>query len=163
MPRKPRRQYFVQGSVQKSLLARIALYFGYLVAASFLAAMLWMAQFDRPDSWNALAGRMLYIGIPLVAAATLLLPIVLFDCLRFSNRFVGPLLRLSRAMDRLADGERVHNIEFRQGDFWFHIAQTFNRLNERIIRMEQQAKERCDRVIPESPTVAIEEEVKSLA
>lgn len=142
MTRKPRRTFLVQGSVQNSLLARVALYWGYFLTATFCAALAWMWLFDRPQSWSELGGRMLYLGAPLLLASSLLLPFVLMDCLRFSHRFVGPLFRLSRAMDRLADGERVHNIEFRQDDFWFNIAQTFNRLNERVIRLEQQTKQR---------------------
>ncbi len=109
-----------------------------------------MWLFDWPKTWGELAGQLLYFAAPLLVATLILLPCVLLDCLRFSNRFVGPLFRLSRAMERLADGERVHNIEFRQGDFWFNIAQTFNRLNERVIRLEQQAKA-AERAQEESP------------
>jgi sensor histidine kinase YesM len=140
MPRKPRRTFLVHGSVQLRLLARVGLYWGYFLVTAFVTAMAWMWLFDRPASWGELAARMSYLAAPLLLATALILPFVLLDFLRFSNRFVGPLFRLSRAMDRLADGERVHNVEFRQGDFWFHIAQTFNRLNERVIRLEQQAK-----------------------
>jgi nitrogen fixation/metabolism regulation signal transduction histidine kinase len=98
--------------------------------------------FDRPSSPVELFSQLAFQIAPVLLATFLVLPIVLLDCVRFSNRFVGPLFRLSRAMDRLADGDRVHNIEFRQGDFWFSIAQSFNRLNERMIRLDEAAKSR---------------------
>jgi nitrogen fixation/metabolism regulation signal transduction histidine kinase len=103
-------------------------------------ASCWMVLFDRPASSTEFFVRAWRQTIPTLLASVLLLPLVLLDCVRFSNRFVGPLFRLGRAMDRLADGQRVHNIVFRQGDFWFQLAQTFNRLNERIIQLEQQVK-----------------------
>jgi hypothetical protein len=140
MPRQNRRQYIINYNVQGSLLARVAMYWVYCLIAVLLTSSCWMVLFNRPASSGEFLGRLAFHTAPVLLGTLLLLPIVLVDCLRFSNRFVGPLFRLSRAMDRLGDGERVHNIEFRQGDFWFHIAQSFNRLNERVIRLEQQQK-----------------------
>lgn len=140
MPRQSRRQYIVNYNVQGSLLVRVALYWVYGLIAVLLTSSCWMLLFDRPTSLAGFLGGLANHTAPVLLGTLFLLPLVLLDCLRFSNRFVGPLFRLSRAMDRLGDGERVHNIEFRQGDFWFHIAQSFNRLNERVIRLERQQK-----------------------
>lgn len=150
MPRKPRQQFFVNSAVQGSLLCRVAMYWVYCLVAVALSSAVWLVLFNRPASSGELLGQMLGQVVPVLFGTLLVLPIVLLDLVRYSNRFVGPLFRLTRAMDRLADGERVHNIEFRQGDFWFHIAQTFNRLNERTIRLEQQLKAAETRVDEEA-------------
>jgi nitrogen fixation/metabolism regulation signal transduction histidine kinase len=116
------------------------MYWLYCLLTVALMAACWMVLFDRPESSTEYFVRVWRQTIPTLLASVLLLPLVLLDCVRFSNRFVGPLLRLGRAMDRLSEGQRVHNIVFRQGDFWFNLAQTFNRLNERILHLEEQVK-----------------------
>ena len=61
-----------------------------------------------------------------------LLPLVVFDILRLSNRFVGPLLRLRQSMRQLAQGEHVDPIEFRCNDFWREFADEFNAVLARV-------------------------------
>jgi hypothetical protein len=65
---------------------------------------------------------------PAVVASLLLVPIILLDSLRMSNRFAGPMVRLRRAMGRLAEGESVQPINFRDNDFWADFAEDFNRM-----------------------------------
>ena len=63
---------------------------------------------------------------PTVLCAVLFLPVVVYDFLRLSNRLVGPVLRLRRAMRALAAGEHVEPIHFRENDFWRDFADEFN-------------------------------------
>ncbi len=63
---------------------------------------------------------------PAAIASFLLLPLVIVDIIRISNRFVGPLLWLRRSMRALARGEYVEPIEFRGNDFWYDFADEFN-------------------------------------
>ena len=140
MPRKPRRQYFVNSKVQGNLAFRVAMYWLYCLLVVGVMSGCWMVLFDRPGSSGEFLARIGTQTAPILLSSVLLLPLVLFDCVRYSNRFVGPIFRLGRALERLADGERVHNIQFRNGDFWFEYAQSFNRLNERVISLEEQLK-----------------------
>ena len=73
----------------------------------------------------------LYYG-PALMASLLLLPLMIVDVIRFSNRFVGPLVRLRRSMRELARGECVGPIEFRDADFWQEIAEEFNAVRDRV-------------------------------
>ncbi|HET6880534.1 MAG TPA: hypothetical protein VFI31_10290 [Pirellulales bacterium] len=70
-------------------------------------------------------GLWLRIG-PTVIGAILFLPVVVYDFLRVSNRLVGPLFRLRKAMRALAAGEHVEPLRFRDGDFWREFADEFN-------------------------------------
>ena len=72
-----------------------------------------------------------YYGAALVASL-LLLPIVLIDIVRLSNRFAGPLVRLRRSMRALARGEKVQPIHFRGSDFWQEFADEFNAIAARL-------------------------------
>ena len=140
MPRHPRRQYFVNSKVQGNLAFRVSMYWLYCLVVVGMMSACWMVLFDRPASSAELFVRVGTQTAPILLSSVLLLPLVLFDCVRYSNRFVGPIFRLGRALERLADGQRVHNIEFRTGDFWYEYSQTFNRLNERVISLEEQLK-----------------------
>ena len=69
---------------------------------------------------------------PALVASFILLPLVVYDIIRTSNRFTGPLLRLRRSMRALAAGEQVKEIRFRDGDFWQDLAEDFNAVARRV-------------------------------
>ncbi|MCA9268009.1 MAG: hypothetical protein KDA41_06040, partial [Planctomycetales bacterium] len=154
MARKARQQFLVDGKVQGSLAFRVAMYWLYCLLAVAVMSSCWMLLFDRPTTSVEFLNRLLLQTAPTLLSSLLLLPLVLMDCVRYSNRFVGPLFRLGRAMQRLADGERVHNVEFRDGDFWFDFAQTFNRLNARVIALEEENKRLAEAASPDAELLA---------
>ena len=55
-----------------------------------------------------------------------ILPIVLWDLLKFSHRVVGPLVRFQRTLESLTAGETVQEVRLRQGDLLFDLQTTFN-------------------------------------
>lgn len=137
-PGKPkRRKLFIDRQVQGALLRRVALYwlvclngvFCILVGMPLLIS--WFA-IGQPLSTGELLNKTLVRYWPVFVSALILLPIVLADCVRVSNRFAGPLFRLRRAMRDLADGKTVEPIRFRDGDFWTLIADDFNRVAARV-------------------------------
>jgi hypothetical protein len=65
-------------------------------------------------------------------ASGLMLPILILDVIRVSHRFVGPMHRLRRALEDLADGKNVPSVKFRKDDFWFDLAEDFNRAAARV-------------------------------
>lgn len=69
---------------------------------------------------------------PVLLAAVLLLPLVLWDYIRLTNRFAGPVLRLRRTMRQVTAGEQVQPITFRDGDFWSDFAEDFNELLDKV-------------------------------
>jgi len=70
-------------------------------------------------------------------ATVFLLPLVLFDIAKLSNRFVGPMIRLRRALRDMANGEPIRLIHFRAGDYWSEVADEFNAVATRVQIMEQ--------------------------
>lgn len=69
---------------------------------------------------------------PAMVASLVLLPLVLVDIVRMSNRFAGPLVRLRRSMQELAEGQPVEPLQFRRDDFWREVAEQFNALLARV-------------------------------
>jgi hypothetical protein len=80
---------------------------------------------------------------PALIASLVLLPLVVMDIVRLSNRFVGPLVRLRRGMRALARGEAVQPIQFRQGDFWQDFAEEFNGVVARMQALENRPAAGC--------------------
>lgn len=124
--KRPRKRLLVDPKVQVALVLRIFLYWAVcLLTVGTILFALWIAtgsirtlcpEFDSP--W--------ILGIPASLACLTVLGLIVVDMLRLSNRFVGPLVRLRRAMRALASGERVETLDFRDSDFWQEIAREFN-------------------------------------
>jgi hypothetical protein len=66
-----------------------------------------------------------------LAASLILLPIVMIDVVRMSNRFVGPVVRLRGALNELAETGHTGPVVFRDNDYWHELAVDFNRVAER--------------------------------
>jgi hypothetical protein len=81
----------------------------------------------------------------LLLALVLILPPILYDLLKFSNRIAGPLYRCRNVMRQIADGESVPEFEPRKGDQFREFFQTFNALikvwNARLGAAEPRAEE----------------------
>eukprot|EP00487_Bulimina_marginata_P013030 TRINITY_DN9716_c0_g1_i1.p2 TRINITY_DN9716_c0_g1~~TRINITY_DN9716_c0_g1_i1.p2 ORF type:complete len:110 (+),score=0.71 TRINITY_DN9716_c0_g1_i1:162-491(+) len=65
---------------------------------------------------------------PMLFAAFVMLPIFVVDLCKFSHRFVGPLIRLRKGLQQLADGKSVQPIKLRKHDFWQSTIDDFNRV-----------------------------------
>ena len=78
---------------------------------------------------------------PAFVASLFLLPLLVVDCVRLTNRFTGPLYRLRRCLRELSVGQTVPNIHFRDGDFWQEVAEEFNAVNLRVQSLERELAE----------------------
>ena len=133
---RKRRNYFVDKRVQGALLVLAARHWLLSVAGvAGLTLLGWMfitpgvgVLINLRQQMPSLVGGL----VVALVASLIVLPVILFDVLKLSNRFVGPMVRLRRAMEQAAAGEEVAEINFRNDDFWQEIAATFNRLNDRL-------------------------------
>ena len=121
-----RKRWFVDPRIQGALVLRVVVYWLVCVIGIVLMILCWRVGMGpaRPF-YLRLAEMWPYYG-PVVIVSLLILPLVVADIIRFSNRFVGPMLRLRQAMRQLARGEYVEPIEFRGADLWQEFAEAFN-------------------------------------
>ena len=63
-----------------------------------------------------------------MVASAVLFPIVIFSSIRFSNRFVGPMVRVRKTLHQLAQGETTPIRAFRQNDFWSDTVDDINEI-----------------------------------
>jgi hypothetical protein len=75
---------------------------------------------------------------PMAASVTLslviLLPRYLYDSLKLSNRFAGPVYRMRRVLREVAAGKPFTPVTFRAGDFWAEMAEELNAAVETLTR-----------------------------
>jgi hypothetical protein len=122
---------YVDPEVQGALARQLALHWGmFLVIASVLVIGLkWMSNPFTPLGEHLIDAWWTYS--PVLVVFVCLTPVFVFDSVKLSNRFTGPVMRLRKAIRELADGAKPRKIDLRDGDFWKDVASDFNRVIER--------------------------------
>ena len=133
-----RSRLLIDSNLQGALLCRVMLYWFLCVFVMLVLAGL-QALWSSPGVSSALllSRAMLAFG-PALIASLVVLPVVLFDALRFSHRIAGPMHRLKSVSRQLADGERVSPVKFRDGDYWNDLAEQFNRIGDELGRLRDE-------------------------
>lgn len=70
-------------------------------------------------------------------ALVALLPYFLVDTVRLSSSFAGPVVRLRRAMENLAQRGNTQPLVFREGDFWLSTADAYNAVVDRQMQLQE--------------------------
>lgn len=137
-----RSQVFVDSKVQGALLWRTVTYWCYAMLTIMASIVCWRILVTGvAQPFNIHLNDVLYSLSPMILGAAIMLPILLFDMARLTNRFVGPLYRLRNEMRRLARGEKVPPLRFRDDDFWHEIAEEFNAVVARVEQLEERQNE----------------------
>jgi nitrogen fixation/metabolism regulation signal transduction histidine kinase len=69
-----------------------------------------------------------------------LLPIFVRDAIRFSHRFVGPIIRLQSEMRKVDEVKELRTFKLRDKDFWQDLAGDYNDFVERLKNCERAAE-----------------------
>ena len=147
MPNVKRRQFFVDPKVQGALVLRAVGYWLFCLVTIALMILFWkVATGPARPFWTHINAMWFQFG-PAFVASICLLPLVVIDTIRLSNRFAGPFVRLRRSMRELAEGESVADVHFRDDDFWRDFAEDFNRLRRRMSALERAEQLRLQEAI----------------
>jgi len=129
-----RHKHFVDSAVQGALARRITLHWLIFLAMACLALPLW--QLRSHGTFSSSFSQMMAEGwaamAPVFIILIAMLPIFVWDTVKFSHRFAGPMCRFQKAIRSLAAGEETRPIGLRKGDFWTEFADDFNELLERL-------------------------------
>lgn len=146
-----RKKLFVDGAVQGSLLRRVAfhwsLYFTGLVVVLGIFYVLQGFATSKPISLNGFFQEHLILFAVLLS----LIPVFLYDTLKLSHRFAGPIVRLRGGLRDWADGKDVQPISLRKHDFWSELADEFNRAIERHERELEEVAQRTAHATSDEP------------
>jgi hypothetical protein len=130
-----RRQLFVDAKIQGALMLRVILYWATCLVTITLMLLCWRILTGPARTFYQHLDEMWFSFGPALLGSLILLPLVIVDVVRLSNRLVGPFVRLRHGMRALARGEHVESIRFRQGDFWREFTDEFNAV---VARTESQ-------------------------
>ena len=144
--RSKRRTYLIDWSVQGSLIRRICGHWFAFLCATLIGLPLFRAIVlgDIATPMSVRLKSTAVDGAILLTLFVLLLPYFIYDTLRVSNKFAGPMFRLHTTIKKLSQGETVPPIAFRGDDFWQEVATDFNTMVDRVRAEERQGANQCE-------------------
>lgn len=161
--RGQRKKLFCDARVQGGLLLRTFFYWCFCLLTITLMLLCWRILTGPARMFYMHFDDMWFHFGPALIASFLLLPLVLVDVLRHSNRFVGPMVRMRRLMRAVAEGKPVSPVFFRDGDFWQEFAADFNALARRVQELEMRGGKKDSGLMPVVPTPAPEQDAELVA
>jgi hypothetical protein len=128
---------FVDADVQGGVLRKIALHWAIFFLCNALALMIWIRLFEQPDAhWGETLGDTFRRFLPFFVITTALIPAFVWDTLKLTNRFAGPVMRLRNTLSDFNAGRAVTPLRFREGDYWQEIATNFNQVLARYVELQ---------------------------
>lgn len=128
MAKRDRNSYWVNGQIQGALAIRIIIH--WLIFAVIAAVLTFTMQFlgeplvpFKTHLRNLWANQGIFGLVILI-----LMPLFVYDSVRLSHRFAGPIVRVRRVMQAIAKGQAAERLKFRDKDFWSGLAEDFNTL-----------------------------------
>jgi hypothetical protein len=131
-----RKKLFVNRGIQGAMALRFGLYWvmyhiclwnGAFMYFFLRARLSQLTGSDEPMlSLSDMYSLFLKEYIPITAAATLLLPIVIYELIRQTHRIAGPLVRFSHAMRDMMAGKTIPPVKLREGDMLTEFETLFN-------------------------------------
>ena len=128
-----RTKALVDPEVQGGVLRKIAVHWVVFFICNSVALVIWIHLFEQPDAhWKQSVGDTVRRFLPFFVITAALIPAFVWDTLKLTNRFAGPIMRLRSTLSDIKDGKSVKPLQFRGSDFWQQIAGDFNVLIERV-------------------------------
>lgn len=127
-----RRIFYIDPKVQGALMVRVFCHWIYCLFTISLMLVWWDLFAGPPRRFMVVLIDVYTRFAPAAAASLLIVPLVIMDVLRLSNRFAGPAWRLKISLKALAEGKEVRPIHFRDNDFWREMAEDFNCISGRL-------------------------------
>jgi HAMP domain-containing protein len=133
-----RKKVYVDKHVQGGIVVRLGAI--WLLTTSIAIGVSALLQFlgDPTIGFEAYVADFSRYWVPTLMAFGAMLPIAGLHLVRFTHRFVGPIVRLRRLMRELADGKTLQPVKFREKDYWHDLADEFNRVAEELNQLRQQ-------------------------
>ncbi|MCC9605949.1 hypothetical protein LOC68_20345 [Blastopirellula sp. JC732] len=123
---------YVDPSVQGGIVLRMLFYWTTFFVVGLVISFAVQVLCNPLEPMNQHLASVWQNQGPFILAAFCLLPIYTYDLIRFSHRFVGPIIRFRRVVNEAADGEVPPPFNLRDKDYWKEFASDLNRLFDRM-------------------------------
>lgn len=136
MGQRNRKRLWINGDIQGAVLRRCLFY--WLGCVIFLTVPLLLGHlFSEPNKlFFEHFGRLFARFWPIYLGLVALLPFILLDAVRFTNRIAGPIYRIQTQMSEVLAGNEAESVRFRQDDFWQDLADQFNQVADLLKRQK---------------------------
>ena len=134
-PEFVRKQYLVDRAYQLRFVARLlVVVFMIAMGSSLIAsAILWKSMYSNDLEQQAhIVSGLVGIAMTLLVELLLAIPILYYIGIRQTHRVVGPLKRMSRALEAIGQGDFSQRLVLRKGDVLEDLAKTINRMAESL-------------------------------
>jgi hypothetical protein len=165
-----RRKIFIDRPIQLAVLLRTALYWAMCTMAQVLMVLFFGMVASSQQDFPSLHPQVTWHLQVTLLASIALLPILLWDVLKLSHRWVGPIFRLRTALRTLSRGETISPVKFRGRDFWQDLASDLNAVAAQLEKTRTPNSEpAADRkptttlAVPAGPAVKPEQTTVSVA
>lgn len=130
---KNRKKLFVDKRVQ-GVLIRQLVYHWLLAGLVMFLYLLIMQVFSSPDRLSLMGhlDAMWSKYSVLLIAIVAVFPVFIYDSIKLSNRFAGPMVSFRNRLNKLARGEEVTALNFRKKDFWHDLSGDLNAIARRM-------------------------------
>ncbi len=125
--------FFVDRPVQGALARRIVIHWCIFFLLSIIS--LFALEFFLGNPNLTFSGQLQVLWSKYAYFIVIMLAIVptfIYDTMKLSNRFAGPILRLRESIHGLAQGDQVADLRFREDDFWRELSEDFNQVARRV-------------------------------
>jgi hypothetical protein len=111
---------------QSKLFTRICMYWIVYLLCTWNFLFMWqLLQEGEGNLWDQYT-RFVSSQYPTLVCCLLIVPFFAWDAIRFSHRFVGPLIRFRRTFRSIKNNEKVDRVELRKGDFLLDMQDEIN-------------------------------------
>ena len=137
-----RKKLTIDSTVQWALVRRVLRHWAYFLILTAALLPFWVAVMTRNTAVPPFSiGELLLSGWlmtqPIILFFLVVAPLIAYDILKLSHRFVGPIYQLHKAIKALAAGEEIPPVRVREGDFWKDVIANFNALAEQVATMRK--------------------------
>jgi len=129
--KQKRKLFLVNKQIQIGLAMRFIAYWAAIWLLVFIFPIFTQLFFESV-TFSQIARQLIFEYWFPMTVSLLVIPAVIWDSIRFSHRFTGPILRIERGLNELRDGVRMEPIRLRKGDYCEELGQSVNELAMRI-------------------------------
>lgn len=130
-----RQRIWIDSRIQGILVGRIIIY--WLSTIGFFGIGIAVTQYCDHTDWSFVEHLTSWLGkvSPWLPSICLLLPLVIYDIVRTSHAFTGPISRVRQQLSKLMQNPNCTPLVLRQDDYLHEITAPLNSLQHQILSL----------------------------
>ncbi len=127
MSKKPRTKLLIDRDVQMAIVARVIFY--WAGCSCFISMPLVIGRFLLEPEVLIIdqIANVFYEHWSIYLVLFVMLPFAIYDALRLSNRFAGPVFQIRKSLVNYNQTGRFTRVAIRKDDFWHDLADEVNK------------------------------------